>query len=76
MLAWWRRPACAKAALVTMWRLLTDLAVVYCSAASWSLAAGDRASASELVQKAEACLHQRKRKSDGEPGPQWFIAGN
>lgn len=76
MLAWWRHRACTKAALVTMWKLLTDLAALYCSAASWALAAGERTKACELVEKAEACLQQRKRQSDGEAEPRWLITGN
>ena len=51
-----------------MWQLLTDLAVVYCEAATWALAARDMATAQKLVEKARACLEQRgggrgKRKS-------------
>ena len=51
-----------------MWHLLADLAVVYCEAATWALAAGDMAKAQKLVEKAGVCLDQRgggreKRKS-------------
>jgi hypothetical protein len=51
-----------------MWKLLADLAVVYCKAATWALAGGDRARAQELVEKARLCLAERgggcgKRKS-------------
>ena len=51
-----------------MWQLLADLAVVYCEAATWALAASDMARAKKLVEKARVCLDQRgggseKRKS-------------
>ena len=51
-----------------MWKLLADLAVVYCEAATWALAARDMARAQKLVEKARVCLDQRdggreKRKS-------------
>ena len=42
-----------------MWKLLADLAVVYCEAATWALAARDMATAQELVEKARVCLDQR-----------------
>ena len=42
-----------------MWKLLADLAVVYCEAATWALAAGDMATAQKLVEKARVCLDQR-----------------
>lgn len=55
--------------------LLADLAVVYCSAASWAVAAGDLRKALELVRQAEACLDQRKRQVAGEAAPVWFPVG-
>jgi hypothetical protein len=43
-----------------MWKLLADLANVYCSAASWAWAARDSAQAQRLVEQAICCLRQRK----------------
>lgn len=59
-----------------MWKLLTDLAVVYCSAASWEVASGDLRGAWDLVRQAEACLDQRRQQGEGDPPPEWLLLGN
>jgi hypothetical protein len=59
--------------VVAKWNLLGDLVVVYCDAASWELAAGHWEEAFELVEKACACLRQRKRESHGKVA---FVGGD
>lgn len=43
-----------------MWKLLGDLAVIYCRAAEWATAARNEQVGEELVERAWKCLVQRK----------------
>jgi hypothetical protein len=45
--------------VISMWKLLGELAVRYCELAAWTLAAGHEDWAATLIEKADACLVQR-----------------
>jgi hypothetical protein len=45
--------------VISMWKLLGELAVQYCELAAWTLAAGHEDWAAPLIEKAGACLVQR-----------------
>jgi hypothetical protein len=45
--------------VMSMWKLLGELAMQYCDLAAWSIATGQPEAAVELVAKARACLVRR-----------------